>query len=394
LRGGFVARPSSKNAKRYPDFDAATLRTCARRWSLSLENVPGRKSDYRELLLTDKLYLNGRLAENLWREPFSARRAFQSGCADVSERAGILTHRLPAGEFRLSGYQSPIHRGVLIMRMCWADAPATARAFTPLAADLHPNLTTRQGWPCRRSGVLQRMPRQDQPAGYTLERFDLSGGCGTGERPAHRLPPGATSLAPGQWSGSPARQTSPAMWRGATRRRAFVEKAFHCAGQAAGAAYGPKTLPDLEHAFAGQPTIRELNVRDHGAYGRMTRYNNASPAPSAPVSAKGAGRMRIPKEISMTIQDPPRVSEHAGISAAACRFSITCPVWPRPLPESAASGWSLCSSGWRHSAYLLAGCGGGGVRAQESLKPLEPFKNRMLTLYGVCDRCGAMAMRI
>jgi len=70
----------------------------------------GEKSDYRELLLTDKLYLNGRLAK-IYGVNLPPDAPFQSVALDVSERAGILTHPYLLASFAYLDTSSPIHRG-------------------------------------------------------------------------------------------------------------------------------------------------------------------------------------------------------------------------------------------------------------------------------------------
>jgi len=86
---------------------------------------------------------------------------------------------------------------------------------------------------------------------------------------------------------------------------AFVEKLFHCAGQAAVQAYGPKTLPESGACFCRACLQYPGLMVEIMAATALTRYNNAQPCNRLPPSPQRAqGRMRIPKEISMSHPRP------------------------------------------------------------------------------------------
>jgi len=280
-----------KDARRYPDFDAAVASDLRTSLELSLENVAwGERADYRELMLTDKLYLNGRLAK-LYGVNLPPDAPFQPVALDTGERAGILTHPYLLASFAYLDTSSPIHRGVLIMRnVLGRTLKPPPAAFAPLPADLHPNLTTRQ------RVALQTKPEfcnachgKINPLGYTLERFDAIGRLRDHE---NGQPIDATgSYQPGtgplvKFSGA----TDLARYVAGSdeAHAAFVEKLFHALVKQPAQAYGPKALPDLEHAFAGHAyNIRELMV-EIMAETALTRYNNASPPSPAPAAVKHA----------------------------------------------------------------------------------------------------------
>src|SRR5205085_3429512 len=79
--------------------------------------------------------------------------------------------------FAYTGSTSPIHRGVFLTRNVLGVAMRPPPdAFTPLAEDLHPGLTTRE------RVALQTKPANCQschnvinPLGFTLEKFDAVG---------------------------------------------------------------------------------------------------------------------------------------------------------------------------------------------------------------------------
>ena len=67
-----------------------------------------------------------------------------------ADGAGVLTHPYMLAALAYTGESSPIHRGVFVGRgLLGIPIKPPMAAFTPLAADLHPNLTTRERVRCR-----------------------------------------------------------------------------------------------------------------------------------------------------------------------------------------------------------------------------------------------------
>jgi len=88
-------------------------RTCAPRLELFLENVVwSETSDYRELMLTRKLFLNGRLAK-IYGEP-ALRGAVPAGDAGPGGALRRADTSYLLSSFAYLDTSSPIHRGVLI----------------------------------------------------------------------------------------------------------------------------------------------------------------------------------------------------------------------------------------------------------------------------------------
>jgi hypothetical protein len=167
----------AKDPKRYPDFDAAIAADLRTALDLFLEDAAwGPDSDFRRLFLGDTLFLNGRLAafygiDLPGDEPF-AKVAFQPGL-----RAGLLTHPYLMAAFSYTDETSPIHRGVFLARnVLGRSLRPPPDAFAPLAAELHPDLTTRE------RVALQTRPESCNachgminPLGFTMEHFDAVG---------------------------------------------------------------------------------------------------------------------------------------------------------------------------------------------------------------------------
>ena len=167
----------AKDAKRFPGFDQGVAGDLRASFELTLDSIVwSEKSDYRELLTGDKVYLNGRLAK-LYGVNLPADAPFQAVSLEPGERAGVLTHPYLLSSFAYIDSSSPIHRGVLIARnMLGRVLQPPPQAFTPLPVDAHPNITTRervslQTKPAACAGCHNMI----NPLGFTLEKFDAIG---------------------------------------------------------------------------------------------------------------------------------------------------------------------------------------------------------------------------
>ena len=167
----------AKSQELYPDFDdnvRADLRTSL---ELQLDSIVwSEKSDFRELMLSDKVWLNGRLAK-IYGEPLKSNAPFQPVKMDYGRRSGILTHPYLLSSFAYIDGSSPIHRGVLIARNVLGRRlmPPPA-AFVPLEAKLHPNMTTRQRVAMQtKPAACASCHNLINPLGFSLEKFDAIG---------------------------------------------------------------------------------------------------------------------------------------------------------------------------------------------------------------------------
>jgi len=252
----------AKDPKRFPGFDqnvAADLRSSL---EIFLENTAwSDKSDFRDLMLTDRVFLNGRLAK-VYGVNLPPDANFQPVELDKGERCGVLTQPYMLASFAYIDTSSPIHRGVLIARNLLGRTllPPPA-AFAPFPADLHPNMTTRQ------RVELQTKPAACggchgliNPLGFTLERFDAIGRIRDQENgkpvdctASFRSRAGSIVRLDG------ARDLATYLATSNESRSAFVEKLFQNLTKQPIRAYGPKMLPDLERSFeSNQCSIRKL----------------------------------------------------------------------------------------------------------------------------------------
>lgn len=167
----------AKDAKRFPGFDADLANDLRTSLELFLDDVVwSASSDFRQLLLADEVYLNGRLAK-FYGVDLPPDSPFKKVKFEAERRSGILTHPYMLSSLAYPAESSPIHRGVFVGRGLLGIAiKPPMEAFTPIAAEEHPNLTTRervslQTKPMACSGCHTIM----NPLGFALENFDAVG---------------------------------------------------------------------------------------------------------------------------------------------------------------------------------------------------------------------------
>ncbi len=254
----------SKDPKKYPGFDqsiAADLRTSL---ELFLQQVAwSERSDFRELLLSDRLMMDGRLAK-IYGCGLPQDAPFEPVELDPCERAGVLTHPYLLSSFAYVDGSSPIHRGVLIARSLLGRAlMPPPQAFTPLPSSLHPHMTTRQ------RVALQTKPAaclgchgMINPLGFTLEKFDAIGRLRTEDNGQPVDASGSYKTRDGQvvrFHG--VRDLARYLATSDDAHTAFVEKLFQYMMKQPVQAYGPAALPELEKSFAAnQFSIRKQMV--------------------------------------------------------------------------------------------------------------------------------------
>jgi hypothetical protein len=255
----------AKDPMRFPEFGpgvASDLRTSL---DLFLDDVVwADASDFRQLLLSEDLYLNGRLAR-FYGVELPADAPFQKVPLDPRERAGVLTHPYLMASFAYTATSSPIHRGVFLARgVLGQSLRPPPEAFTPLAPDLHPQLTTRE------RVLLQTSPQACQschgminPLGFTLEHFDAIGRYRETENGKPIDATGAYQTRSGavvKFAG--VRGLATFLAGSEEVHEAFVEQLFRHLVKQPVRAFGPRQLADLRRSFAeNHYNVRKLVVQ-------------------------------------------------------------------------------------------------------------------------------------
>jgi len=254
----------AKDAKRFPGFDAALVSNLRTSLELFLDDVVwDDRSDFRQLFLADQLHLNGRLAR-FYQVELPPDADFRRMELDADQRAGVLTHPYLMAAFAYPAESSPIHRGVFLARGVLGLAlRPPPEAFTPLAADLHPTLTTRERVMLQtRSTNCMGCHGIINPLGFTLEHFDAVGRFRDTD---HAKPIDATGLYQTRTgktvSVTGARQLAEFLAGSEEVQQAFAEQLFHHLVQQSVKAYGVQTPIELRQSFAGSGFhIRKLAI--------------------------------------------------------------------------------------------------------------------------------------
>jgi len=245
------AENASKDPKAFPDFDQnalADLRTSLR---LFIEDtVWSEKSDYRQLLQADYLYLNPRLAKMYGKEVKEPE--FQRVSFDPKQRAGIVTHPYLLASFAYSRTTSPIHRGVFLTRNIVGlslKSPPMAVAFEE--SHFKPGLTMREKvTELTRNGNCMSCHSLINPLGFSLENFDAIGRWRTQDEnkpvnPVSELPLDEDKKI--HLTGP--RDIVNHVVKTADGHRTFLRQLFHHTIKQPTAAYGQNTLNDLQKTF-------------------------------------------------------------------------------------------------------------------------------------------------
>ena len=110
-----LERDLMKDKKVYPDFDQYKISDLRRSMDMFIEDVIwSDKSDYRELLLSNYVYLNQRLAKMYGKSVEGDE--LERVDFEKTERSGLLTHPYLLSHFSYSYNSSPVHRGVFLTR--------------------------------------------------------------------------------------------------------------------------------------------------------------------------------------------------------------------------------------------------------------------------------------
>lgn len=167
----------SKDTQRFPEFTPAVISDLRTSLELFLDEVlKSDTADFRQLLLSDAVYLNGPLAK-FYGSDLPADADFQQVSLDAGERAGVLTHPYLMSGFAYTSTSSPIHRGVFVARSLLGRAlRPPPEAVAPLPPELHADLTTRERVILQtKSESCQTCHAMINPLGFTLEHFDAVG---------------------------------------------------------------------------------------------------------------------------------------------------------------------------------------------------------------------------
>ena len=167
----------AKDQKEYPGFDQGMVMDLRTSLDLFAESVVWSEgSDYRQLLLSDTILMNDRLAK-FYGQKVESGAGFQPVKMDAAHRAGVLTHPYVLATFSYTKSSSPIHRGVFVTRNILGlmlKPPPMAIAFMDDKFD--PSFTMREKvTELTAKPACQSCHVTINPLGFSFERFDAVG---------------------------------------------------------------------------------------------------------------------------------------------------------------------------------------------------------------------------
>lgn len=250
----------SKDAKLYPGFTPEIVADLRTSLDLFLEDVVWNgSSDYRNLLLADYMYVNGRLAK-FYGLSTSGVDDFAKVKLDPKERTGVVTHPYLLAAFSYQKSTSPIHRGVFLTRNIVGRAlkpPPMAMVFKD--ADFAPNLTMREKVAeLTRPQACQTCHSVINPLGFSLEHYDAVGRFRTKENDRVIDAVSDYTTDEGQiirFEG--ARDLAEFAAGSEHAQNAFIEHLFHQLVKQPILAYGPDVMPRLRQSFVSS----EFNIQ-------------------------------------------------------------------------------------------------------------------------------------
>ena len=242
----------AKDAAQFPEFTAELVSDLRTSLELSIDELlSGESADFRQLLLGESMFLNGRLAK-VYGAELPEDAPFQDVSFPEEKRSGIISHPYLLASFAYTGTSSPIHRGVFLTRsVLGRTLQPPPESVAPLAPDLHPDLTTRE------RVLLQTKPEACQtchsminPLGFALENFDAIGRYREAEKDKAVEAAGTYVLRSGEvveFNG--VRELARFLADNEETHEAFVRQLFHYAIKQPIGAYGEGRLAGLKQTF-------------------------------------------------------------------------------------------------------------------------------------------------
>ena len=241
-----------KGPKLVADFDSSAATDLRTSLELFLESTAwSANSDYREMMLSPNVFLNGRLAK-IYDVKLPPDAPFQSVPLNSDKRSGLLTQPYILSKYSYLETSSPIHRGVIIIRsILGRTLQPPPSAFAPTPPSLHPEMTTRERIATQtKPEMCNACHGIINPLGFTLEEFDALGRYRANENGKPIDTSGSYLARNGKRTVfSNATDLGKYIVESDDAQSAFVEKLFQHLVKQPVLAYGPRMLPDLVQKF-------------------------------------------------------------------------------------------------------------------------------------------------
>jgi len=253
------AESIAKDSSAFPGFDEATVGDLRTSLMLFIDAVVwSERSDYRELLGANYLFLNPRLSQFYGKG--EVRSGFQRVAFDPKERAGVITHPYLMSSLAHAKLTSPIHRGVFLTRNVLGlslKSPAMAVVFEDSKFD--PTLTMREKITAlTRDTTCMGCHALINPLGFALEQYDAVGRWRTEDNKKPVNPAADLHTDDGETVRlSGARDIAEFAARSEAGQRAFIRHLFHHTVKQEPGAVGPETMNSLLRSFVAS----EFNIQ-------------------------------------------------------------------------------------------------------------------------------------
>ncbi len=273
-----------KDQAAFPDFTpelAADLRVSLE--LLLAQALDADNADFQRLLLTDTIFMNGRMAK-FYGVDLPEGAPFQEVKFEPDKRAGIISHPFILSGLAYMQSSSPIHRGVFMSRgILGRGVKPPPTAVAPTAPNLAPDLTTRERVTIQTSPeVCANCHGLINSLGFALENFDAVGRYREVEKQRAIDATGQYLQRNGEFVRfAGARELAAFVARSDETQRSFARQLFHHMVQQPILAYGPESIAELSTFF----TDHQYNMK-HLAVEIACRSNSRGWTPnSEPVAA-------------------------------------------------------------------------------------------------------------
>ncbi|MEX2025920.1 MAG: DUF1588 domain-containing protein, partial [Pirellulaceae bacterium] len=258
------AEDVSKDTETFPGFEESLVADLRTSLDMFVDDVVwSEASDYRQLVLANDWFVNGRLATFYGLEA-PADGGFHKVSLDAKQRAGVLTHPYLLSALAYHKSSSPIHRGVFVTRKLLGRVlrpPPAAIQFMDGSFD--PHMTMREKVAeLTKSQACQTCHSVINPLGFSLEHYDAVGRFRTEDKERPIDATGELTTLTGELVRlTGARDLAEHAAASDEAHRGFVEQLYQHVSKQPAAAYGPETADRLTKSFAESDyNIRKLLV--------------------------------------------------------------------------------------------------------------------------------------
>ena len=171
------ATDATKDPNAYPGFDEKMLASLAESLDLAIDEIVWSEgSDYRQLLASDKMFVDERIAD-FYGIDKPEKETFEKKSFEPERRAGILTHPYLMTGLAYHKNTSPIHRGVFVAKsLLGRSLKPPPIDVEPLDEELAPSLTTRERVIHQTKEIAcQGCHSVINPLGFSFENYDAVG---------------------------------------------------------------------------------------------------------------------------------------------------------------------------------------------------------------------------